>query len=468
MSEQRHLQEQDGLLLQQQASNGMEEEDEEPQDGLLMMSDAGGTTRLQLVSLDELLFFGCGLGSSICYISTLSSLVYFMMEYGPNSFIYLNVSIYIPLLPISLIQARWDQEMDKIFRSYVAFFFRGTVAFLCSIVGTLMIPLFSTGRYSILITGAVLQGIGGAILLGILNQMASFVTVGDNTSSRLKAAVSAGVQASALVVLLVTLITGFGTEESNHNMFVIFFLIITVLECVCFAIFLMLMILRPPVRTSMMRRDTSISNLTPLLNDEDNDNNNDDENGEEGDAILLQRHAQQQERDISYRELFQRTSSGAVTLVFTLVPSFLVGSWFTHVQTGWMQLPQILFYTRIGSDLCGRIATILVPPCSMKCLCITSVLRWLPVTIFFINAATPLLSSSAARIGDALSILLVASIAFLSGYLVTGTFQLAPDLLPTETREANATKQASLLNVAYSFSALMGLLTSITLITFGF
>merc|ERR1719464_398792 len=49
-------------------------------------------------------------------------------------------------------------------------------------------------------------------------------------------------------------------------------------------------------------------------------------------------------------------------LALTLIPSFLVGSWFTHVQTDWLCLEQILFYTRIGSDLIGRFVTMYYPP----------------------------------------------------------------------------------------------------------
>ena len=119
-----------------------------------------------------------------------------------------------------------------------------------------------------------------------------------------------------------------------------------------------------------------------------------------------------------------------------------------------MVLPQILFYVRIGSDFVGRIATLYVTPKSVSCLTYTSLFRLLPVVFFFLNASTTSKSllvsllfphhrshsitgdeegiphhDAMHTISDYISIGLVAWIAFLSGYLVTGCFQLAPGLL---------------------------------------
>jgi hypothetical protein len=410
------------------------------EDGLMRLAGNGDSNARDVTLYDEVLFFACGLGSSICYIATLSSLVYFMEQYGKNSYVYLSLAVYLPLLPISTAQARYDQHFDRIFRSNRTFFFRGAVGFGGSVLGTMLIPAIS--GQAMLVVSAVVQGTAGAILLGTFNQMASFMS----SSGRLKAAVSAGVQASALVVLAVSLSTGFGSSASDKEMGV-FFWTIAMFECIFFGIFLLLMYCRPPVTASMIRRDSSILGTVPLLNDIGLD-----------DTPVLQ------PRDLDYLELWESTRTCCVTLIVTLVPSFLVASWFTHVRTNWMQLPQVLFYTRIGADFCGRIATILVPPCSVKCTAITSGLRLIPVLVFFINAS----SSSLFQANDLLSIVLVALIAFLSGYLVTGSFQLAPELLTIETRQANVAKQASLLSVAYSIAAVGGLLSSFALISLGF
>jgi len=402
---------------------------------------------------EDAVWFGCGMGSSICYIATLSSLVYFMMTYGPDSFVYLNLAVYLPSVPISLAQAKYDHEFDREFGSYRTYFFRGVVGFIFSILGTCII-LHSKSQ-ALVILAAIMQGLGGSVLLGILNQMASFVS----SSGRSKAAVSTGVQASALVVLAVSLITGFGSSDDD-SMLGTFFSIIIYLECFFLGVFALLMMSTRSVYASMIRRDiNSSSSRNSLLVDNDNDNENDDE--DENDPTSRQLSDNEQ-----YYEIFERTKYCCIILVITLVPSFLVGSWFTIIETDWMRLPQILFYTRIGADLCGRIATIARPPASVEALGMLAGLRLIPVAFFFhnsmhVNATLP--------IHDVLSIILVAIIAFLSGYLVTGCFQLAPALLGSDAQDdSKLSRQASLLNVAFSFAALGGLLSSFALVAAGF
>jgi hypothetical protein len=206
---------------------------------------------------------------------------------------------------------------------------------------------------------------------------------------------------------------------------------------------------RPPVAASMLHRDASILDFTPLLGPI--------ENGINSPQLEIE------PRDMTFPELLENAWSCCSTLVITIIPSFLVASWFTHVGTNWLQLPRVLFYTRIGSDFCGRIATILLPPVSVRYLSIASFLRLLPVIIFFANAS----SVDMRQWRDYLSILLVGIIAFLSGYLVTGCFQLAPGLLQVEMRQKNVSKQASLLNVSFSLAAICGLLSSFALIHLG-
>jgi hypothetical protein len=239
----------------------------------------------------------------------------------------------------------------------------------------------------------------------------------------------------------------------------------------------------------MIRRDSSIQDeFSPSMLEkyqksfDDNKNDSDYEqmtlhlDDQELEPLQVEQdnnNAMQRQRELTFTELLGGSRSCCVTLMITLIPSFLVGSWFTHVQTNWIQLPQILFYTRIGSDTVGRIATVVQPPSSLSFLSMTSVLRLLPVTFFFLwnNAAStthvkpsrhhPLWWS------DVINILLVAVISFLSGYLVTGCFQLAPGTLEVGSRDRNVAKQASLLNMAFSFAALLGLLASFSLIYLG-
>ena len=71
--------------------------------------------------------------------------------------------------------------------------------------------------------------------------------------------------------------------------------------------------------------------------------------------------------------------------------------------------------------------------------------------------------STGAPYYDILFILLTAVIAFMSGYLVTGCYQLAPKCIPEKLRDENLAKQASFLTVAFSIAAVGGLCTSFAL-----
>jgi hypothetical protein len=66
--------------------NGIAQEDDvmREEDGLMRLPDNVDNNARDVTLYDEILLFACGLGSSLCYIATLSSLVYFMMQYGPN------------------------------------------------------------------------------------------------------------------------------------------------------------------------------------------------------------------------------------------------------------------------------------------------------------------------------------------------------------------------------------------------
>jgi len=498
--------------------------------------------------VDHFLFFMAGLGSSIGYIATLSSLVYFQHLLGDNSFVWLNLAVYIPLVPISIAQAKWDQRYDMQYATRVTFFFRGVVGYGLVLGGTLgLIALPSsfsitatTTLWIFVLSCALFQGTGGAILYGKLNQLASLMinvngssdngsSTSSSSSPRIQATVSAGVQASALVVLVVSWSSGFRTM--NASKFTEFMTWIFILQMGCGGCCLFLLMCRQQVLISMMRRDDSIVLLPQqpdLLDQRDNDgsvqqqqrlpllerrreassNNNVDDSGQDDRNSFYSGDLNSEEEsylELSFRELWHYSQSCCFILAITLIPSFLVGSWFTRVKTKvrivrdgqssmaflrflilmllffqWMELPQVLFYVRIASDFVGRLATLLRKPHpsssgsstsasrtsnGIRCVLCTACLRWGIVILFFVNATVQAFLSPHK---DIASILLVAAIAFLSGYLVTSCYQLAPRQLPEgPVRANNSTKQASLLTVAFAFSALAGLVSSFVLMAVG-
>ena len=138
----------------------------------------------------------------------------------------------------------------------------------------------------------------------------------------------------------------------------------------------------------MVRRDSSISlaraadesadgisvdesepDETPLLQDSENDGEGllDAEEQEDPNRPIVPRSV-----ELSYRQLWKYSSQCCISLLLTLIPSFLVASWFTKVQTNFVMLPQILFYVRIISDFSSRLLTVYKSPASQNCLLYTS------------------------------------------------------------------------------------------------
>lgn len=420
--------------------------------------------------LEILLFFFCGLGSSLCYIATLSSLVYFKAQYGPQSYIYLNLATYTPLLPVSIAQARYDADVDRMVGSANAFSFRGAIGFALSMLSLVLIP----HRHGLawVCTLSTCIGAAGAVLQGLLYQMAAFVAPIGSTGGpgQLKAAVAAGIQASALLCLLVSVLTGFGSsEDDTQDDLRRFNYVICFIESLILGLFLVLMGHSRRVRTAMLRRDSSLSLVDRfgLIADTDC--------LDEGDAAPLLSAAENEEFDenqhpdftpqsveLTYPQIWRYSSRCCISLLLTLVPSFLVASWFTKVKTDLVILPQILFYCRIISDFASRLLTLYKSPSCQNELLMLSGCRMILVVLFFINALFKIFPHR-----DALSVGLVCIIAFGSGYLVTGAYQLAPSTLPIQYRERNVTKQAAFLNLAFSVSALLGLFLSLSLAGLG-
>lgn len=378
-----------------------------------------------------------------------------MILYGPDSYVDLNLAVYLPLLPMSLAQAKWDAYYDHIFQSRRTFLFRGSLAFGLSLWGTVGMTSPASRGLGAVIGNAVLQGTGGAILYGTLNQLASFLGVTDKERRRAKATVSAGVQASALIVLLVTVLSRF--EQQGTERYVAFMRIIAAIEAVCFLMFLWLIVKQPRVAASLGRRDSSLELSMSSARET--------ELYDEGEGLIAEpllaesnESRNSSNRELTYADLWSLTKSCIYVMLATLIPSFLVGSWFTNVETQWMRLPQILFYTRIAADFAGRLATIVLPPRGISCLVYGAAFRLIPVFLFFYLGEG----------NDGLFIALVAAIAFLSGYLVTGCFQLAPQCIPEELRTNHLSKQASLLTVAFSVAAVGGICSSFGLMAIGF
>ena len=84
------------------------------------------TSRLYLFA-----FCMCGMGATVAYTAILSSLVWFKAMFGPGVFLLLNIAVYVPALPIMLLQNAFDGRFNSNFGVRLAYRFRLIVCFGC-------------------------------------------------------------------------------------------------------------------------------------------------------------------------------------------------------------------------------------------------------------------------------------------------------------------------------------------------
>lgn len=396
---------------------------------------------------ETILFFLSALGCSIGCTAVLSNLVYYSDTLGLDSFLFLNVAVFAPMLPVTLAQAIWDSKFDRRFQSLRSFLFRGTVGFSITFICILLLPWASQSLVHLSVT-SIFLGLSSAVLQGMLKQMAAFVYPRCGRSS---AAVNAGMQASGLLVLAVSLMYGFGGSTNKDGLHW-FYNTIAAMLVVCWCCFQALLMCSHGVSQSMQRRD-EINHLPemeePLLSpSHENDSHNQNQS-------ITPQHS----IELSFARLWNTSWPVCVVIILTVASSMSVSSWFNRVESQDptnVSFPQVLFYTRLFADLLGRPVTLLATPKSIVILNILSLTRLSFVPIFFLYTSTNVIPTS-----DIWIVVGVFLFSFSSGYLVTLSYQLAPSLLSDHERERNLMKQTNLINVCFSASVLLGLTSSI-------
>jgi len=444
--------------------------------------------------MEVVLFFMSGVGSTLAWTAILSNLVYYTAVLGKESYLYLNIAVFFPLLPIFIIQAGLDSHFDRQYGSLKSYSYRGILGF---VIGNIVLGLIPSASHNLLALSLLTLAIGlsSAVLHGTLKQMASFIYP---ECGRLPAALNSGMQASSALVLIVSLLTGFGGSPKTGNSRIFeFYISIGALHLFCFVAFQLLMSHSKDVVRSMLRRDMSFDYLesvghveTLLLMDNSdmgsnvgNDDIDDsalvlhgDSNDTSANASIEERrddevfeqaiHDVPQESELSYKELWRITRPCCVALMFTVGSSMSVASWFNRVQSADpsnQSLPRILFYTRLFMDFLGRPATLWIPPTSHSCIGIVTAIRFCFVPFFFVYVAA---GEHVLPRNDGAVILGVALFSFTSGYNATACYQLAPNLL-RDGQKGSTPKQTGLINVCFSASIVIGFGVSFILMAAG-
>ena len=393
--------------------------------------------------LEVVLFFASAVGATVGWTSLLSGVVHFSARFGPDSFIWLNAAVFLPLLPISVTQAALDDYFDREIGSSATFPFRGSVCFLAMSTALVAIAYGPRSSLPLLLVVAATLGTAAAALQGTLYQMAAL-----QSSAQLKAAVASGTQASGVVALGLTLATGFGSSSRGEG-FRRFALLAALVEACCFGCFLRL-VCSSSLSRSLLRRDTAFGPRAARA--------------PRATAEIAEAQGESTAPPPRYSALCRSGWPCCAALLVTVSSSMLVGAWFARVRSrcGNEALPQILFYARLLSDLCGRPFTLAAPLRSVAALAVLTVLRLALVPLFFALTSTPdsetQLLEGCAR--DVLVVAVAALIAFGSGFVVTSCYQLAERLLPRDSESCRA-KQTKLLNVVCAAAVLLGLGASV-------
>lgn len=402
--------------------------------------------------LEAILFFISGIGSTIAWTGILSNLVFYTEHLGAASYIYLNLAVYIPLLPISLAQARWDSLFDRKYSSLNTFLFRGSISYGLAVVAVFFTPKARNSLlYTIFLT--LVLGTTSAVLQGALKQMAAFVY---KDSGLLQAAVSSGMQGSSIAVLIVALFSGFGDSGDTQG-FLPFNYTMLGATVFCWSMFHWLVTRSTDVMKSMRRRDSIITDS--IFQKRSSSGMGSSNNATS--PLLDEYTPNASDAEMDYWTLTKKTHVHCISLILTLLASMLVGAYLNRVPSADpdnVEFAQVLFYAKMIPDVLGRPFTILMKPRSEGFVLTVTILRLLYLPIFLIYTLTDIIPRS-----DFWITLGLAVFSFFSGYIVTATYQLAPDNL-SEVEKSNTLKQANLLNICFSSSVLGGLLIGLILL----
>ena len=172
-------------------------------------------TKVDVGLIDLVLFFACAVGVSVGWTGILSALSFFSKLYGKSSFLYFNVAVYLPSLPVAIIQTKYDGQCDFKFGSTTAMCFRGIISIIGMTICVGALPYYAKNADHLAIcvglTGII--GLCSAIVYGSFYQIASLI----NSNGWLQAAFAMGYQGSGILVLIVALAVDFVAADARRE-----------------------------------------------------------------------------------------------------------------------------------------------------------------------------------------------------------------------------------------------------------
>ena len=465
------------------------------------------TSSLLARSTESMLYFCAAIGSTLSWIAVLSNVVIYTNTLGADSYLYLQLVLYVPLLPVTMAQAFWDAAFDHKYPVY-SYWFRAALGYGSTVVGLLLLP--NSRSLVAVCTVNLILGMASAVLQGMLKQMgSSTICCSYATTPTITAAVTAGQQAAAIVCGMVAL--GVRPASGNrdaaqdidnvHDYLQYFYRWIAFLVFICWTccqgILTMMLRHRPePTEDEIDARPATpptpelTAPLLPQRQTADLESISKLQEVEKEDSLSPASSLQQrggsaeQEADtltsapISYTTLWSITWRIGCCLGLTVASSMAVASWFNRIPSSSRtdDLAQTLVYTRLIADLFGRPLTLWR---HVQVSNTHSLVKW---TVVRVAVGIPLLVAYCATDvlrNDTIVLVGVALFSLSSGFLATSCYQSAPKellllvTLPDDDDDdgshhtavaASATlarqQQTNMLNVCFSFAVCLGLLAS--------
>jgi hypothetical protein len=448
------------------------------------------------------LFFFAGIGCTLGWASVLSNVSLYSDILGNKSFTQLNVAVFAPLLPVTVIQAICDSHLDYFYSTQTAFYWQGVIGFVTTIVTISLVSIItqramrestldkeSSDLYLGLLTLVCsIMGIASAMLHGMLKQLASMTmivtwdpidgTTTANYSPRLSAAVSVGLRGSGAVVLFFTMISNtFGRGVSEYEIS-LFYFDVSVGVAMCWVSFHTIIFYCPDVAYSFKKRDSYLRHGKAHHNS-DQTRYKDDDTNMMMEPYLVETNDSQKSSirdknldtmvELGYRELWKVTWPLCVSIFVTVGSSVAIAACLDQVESVHATvtiLPQILFFASLLGDFVGRWIALQCPSGSGSQLLGLSLVRLLfvPILFLYLSGVDVLdqpwpywLPKS-----DAYIVLGMGAFALSSGYISSSCFQLAPQCLISSGDDvSNAAKQSRLIIICFSLSEMVGVLTSL-------
>mmetsp|Transcript_14756 Transcript_14756/g.22373 ORF Transcript_14756/g.22373 Transcript_14756/m.22373 type:complete len:479 (+) Transcript_14756:147-1583(+) len=443
--------------------------------------------------------FFSAVGVSIGFTSVLAAVNYFAITLFQDrrEFLYLCCAVYLPSLPVTMFQLRYDNYIDKQLGSRRSFAIRAAAYFVTMGLIMVYLPIGPAGRdvraeptwhrQPPLLISVTVLGFVAAFSYGTFFQIVSIIPSKNGAAT---AVFSMGYQGSGIIVMILSTLVGFRTNPTDFQVKA-FFWCAALFEFFAGFSFFLMAVYSDVYNLAIARRDQEasvhseldVSRQSPRVASELGQEmevkvkvGTRTRNGfgvtiadsfvspvseaSEADHLLKKgkkspgRH--RSDSRLSNAEILEIVAPSVLSIFLNIFASVFLLPFYTYFPTTWDKLPQMLFFTKLFSDTLGRPLTILFPiKNQMQILCLTFI-RCAALAFFFTNIL------GLWRWETQTQLLAVGVFSASSGYVGTSAYQLAPSLVKGSF---NKSQVANMLNFGFHLAVAVALFASTVVAT---